>query len=287
MGILKTYTLDNIRDFSSSSIDSVQEDIDNSALEYIQSREDELKFLNQHEKQMITDSYTNTMETFRLIFRAIVKSFKTENKPGFPENVYNINLKTGEIESDKNGYIEYSTRHLAPCTTSMLHYINGECNDVFVIYPPIKDVYRSIEKMILECHGEYKEARDGLIGEFGKNAFEEEPELPFFTPDCKLLQALTGRTPKNLKHQVLEATQYEAIPKDIFRLSVTSKYPGDLEELIKEFGKKFPDYIKFEDGERGPQVRKSGWPLEAGKGKGIESPPKVSRSPADMLILSQ
>ena len=38
---------------------------------------------------------------------------------------------------------------------------------------------------------------------------------------------------------------------------------------------------------KGPQVRKSGWPLEAGRGKGIESPPKVSRSPADMLILSQ
>ena len=156
MRILNTYTLDTIRDFSSASIDSVQEDIDKTAVEYIKSREDELKFLNDHEKKMIYDSYTNTMETFRLIFNAIVKSFKTENKPGFPENVYNINLKTGEIEADKNGYIEYSTRHLAPCTTSMLYYINGECNDVFVICPPIKDVHRSIEKMILECYAEYK-----------------------------------------------------------------------------------------------------------------------------------
>ena len=250
MRILNTYTLDTVRDFSSASIDSVQEDIDKTAVEYIKSREDELKFLNDHEKKMIYDSYTNTMETFRLIFNAIVKSFKTENKPGFPENVYNINLKTGEIEADKNGPIEYSTRHLAPCTTSMLHYINGECNDVFVICPPIKDVHRSIEKMILECYAEYKEARDNTMSDFGQNAFEEEPELPFFTPDCKLLQALTGRTPKHIKHQVLNAAKYEAIPKDIFRLSVTSKYPGDLEELIKEFEKKFPDYIKFEDGER-------------------------------------
>ena len=251
MKVLETYSLDKVRDFSSSGIDSVQNDIDNTAQEYIKARDEELKFLNKHEKEMLVGSYTNTMETFRLLFKAIVSSFKTETKPGYPENVYSIDLKTGKIESDKNGYIEYSARHLAPCTTSMLHYINGECNDVFVILPPIKDVGRSIEKIILECQDEYKEAKDKKLDEFGKNAFEEEPELPFFTPDCKLLQALTGRNAKlGDNNHLVNVAKYEAIPKDIFRLSVTSKYPGDLTELIKEFEKKFPDFIKFEDGER-------------------------------------
>ena len=49
---------------------------------------------------------------------------------------------------------------------------------------------------------------------------------------------------------LLNIAKEELLPKDIYRLSITSKYPGDLEELIRELENKFPPYIKFTKGER-------------------------------------
>ena len=94
-------------------------------------------------------------------------------------------------------------------------------------------------------------ARNKELKVFENGNFEEEPELPFFTKDCKLLEAIAdNRNRCGSGGQLANISKLFVVPRDIYRLTVTSKYPGDLEELIENFEKKFPDFIKFENGER-------------------------------------
>lgn len=249
---MKTYTLDQLSNFSSEQIDQIQQGIDNDISEYLAEHEEELSILKPREMDELKGSYTNTMENLRLLQKAIVACFKTESSAGYPEFIYNIDLSDGSIETNKNGRrTPYYIRHLAPCTTAMLHYVDGKCNDVFVIIPPIKSEERTIEKILLECKGEFEEARSKELSAFERGNFEEEPELPFFTKDCKLLEAISDNKNKSGNNgELANISKLFVVPRDIYRLTVTSKYPGDLEELIENFEKKFPEFIKFENGER-------------------------------------
>lgn len=259
---MKTYTLDQLVNLDSGGIDIVQKNNDIDAQNFLEEKKEELSFLSPREFEQLKEYYTDTMEKYRLIYEAIVSGFSTPNNPGFPEFIYNINLKDGGIETDKNGRpISYSTEVLAPCSTSMLHYINHECNDVFVICPPIKSETRTAEKMISECRREYNAEREQNLSKFSAESDfnpEEEPELPFPVVDNKATQAPCPTAAQlndlfdeqNSSHALLNIAKKDILPHDIYRLSITSKYPNDLEEIIKDLEKKFPSYISFEKGER-------------------------------------
>ena len=254
---MKTYTMDQLVTFNSEQIDQIQKSIDNDALAYLEEQSAGLSFLSAKDRMYLEEYYTDTMEKYRLLYEAIVSGFSTTHNAGFPENIYNINLKDGSIETDRNGrHISYSTEILAPCTTAMLHYINSECNNVFVIIPPIKGIERTIEKLMTECHREYNDERKQKLQKFEQDSFEDEPELPFpLTPrarqTCATAVALNARKNELATDNILlDIARTEILPRDIYRLSITSKYPGDLEELIRELEQKFPPYIRFEKGER-------------------------------------
>ena len=246
---MKTYPANLLGKLDSEQINIIQQNCDKDALEYLDEKDVEMPFLNAEDKEHLREYYTDTMEKYRLLYEAIVSGFSTPHKTGYPESIHNINLKDGSIETNKNGRrINYSTEILAPCTSALLHYINGECNDVYVIIPPIKGVERTTEKLITECQAEYEQNRKKAL-----EKFEEEPELPFSTnadkcPTAVMLENLKAE--QQTKGALLDIAQKELLPKDIYRLSITSKYPGDLEELIKELEANFPPYIKFEDTER-------------------------------------
>ncbi|MCM1323591.1 MAG: hypothetical protein NC218_05470 [Acetobacter sp.] len=254
-----TYTPDQLVKLSSDEIDILQKSNDTTALEYLKDQDRELSFLNQDQIAHLKEYYTDTMEKYRLLYEAIVSGFSTPTKPGFPEFIYNINLKDGSIETDRNGRrISYSTEILAPCTSAMLHYINSECNDVYVVIPPIKGVERTTEKIISECHRSYDINREKNLAKFADGAFapiEEEPEFPFSFPQktrhCATAEKMEQwRNEAKTKNALLNILSKDMLPHDIYRLSITSKYQGDLEELIHELEEKFPDYITFEKGER-------------------------------------
>lgn len=254
-----TYTPDQLIKLSSEEIDILQKSNDTAAQEYLAEQKEIIKFLNKDTLSHLKKYYTKTMEKYRLLYEAIVSGFSTARKPGFPEYIYNINLKDGSIETDKNGRrINYSTEILAPCTNSMLHYINNECNDVFVVIPPIKSIERTVEKIISECQREYKINHEENLQKFEDNTppvDEYEPEFPFSFPlkpiHCPTAQKLEEwRNEAKTKNALINILSKDILPHDIYRLSITSKYRGDLEDIIKELQEKFPDYITFEEGER-------------------------------------
>lgn len=264
---MKTYTPAQLVNLDFEQIDQVQKGIDSDALAYLEERQAELSFLSEEERTHLLEYYTDTMEKYRLLYEAIISGFSTPTKPGFPEFIYNINLKDGSIETDRNGrHISYSTEVLAPCTTAMLHYINSECNNVYVILPPIKGVERTTEKLISECIREYKNVQQENLNKLTQPSYEDEPELPFSVESdvnlpfslrqdvelhCPTAAALNRQKAEKAKaNALLNIAQQEILPKDIYRLSITSKYQGDLEEMIRELEEKFPPYIKFEKGER-------------------------------------
>lgn len=253
---MKTYTADQLVSLDSEQISQIQTAIDNDALALIEEKADELSFLDNKQLKHLKEYYTDTMEKYRLIYEAIVAGFTTPNKPGFPEFIYNINLKSGNIEKDKNGRnINYSTEILAPCTTAMLHYINNECNNVYVIIPPIKGAERTIEKIIFERTREHSELVQKNLAKFELPELYDEPELPFpnigaARQGCPTKQKLNDWHNEHITQGALLAiSRDDLLPKDIYRMSITSKYPGDLEELIKELTEKFPEYVRFEEGE--------------------------------------
>lgn len=263
---MKNYTADQLVKLDSEQIERIQKNYDSESLEYIDAQNENLNFLSPSVNRHLREYYTDTMEKYRLLYEAIVYAFETPSKPGFPEYIYNIDLKTGEIETDKNGRrISYSTEVLAPCTTSMLHYINSEDNDVYVVIPPIKNAERTTEKIISECHREYDQTISQNIIKLDTHELEDEPEFPFTfskspdntlkldTPtDFALLVERGNEEEINQKsaNALLNIAKANILPKDIYRLSITSKYVADLDKLIKKLEDKFPDYIKFEKGER-------------------------------------
>ncbi len=268
---MTTYTPDKLVKLSSEEIDIIQKSNDKSDLEFITEHEQDLGFLSLRQLEDLKENFTDTMEKCRLIYEAIVSGFSTQTKAGFPEAIYNINLKDGSIETDKNGRrISYSTEVLAPCTSAMLHYINNECNDVYVVIPPIKGVERTVEKIVSECHREFNQNKEKNLAKFETPALidEEEPEFPFSFPArasneplprlteipstrCPTAQLFEdARHDKRTQNALVNILSKDMLPRDIYRLSITSKYPGDLEELIHMLEEKFPDYITFEKGER-------------------------------------
>lgn len=265
---MKTYAINQFAKYSQEDMERIQRTCDNEDLDYIEQHKEELlQIMHKDEYEEFKENYTNTMQKMRLLCDAIVQAFSTEHTPGFPEYIYNIDLKDGSIETDKNNRkISYSTDCIAPCTTTMLHYINHNSNNVFVIFPPIKSIQRSIEKILSERIRERQEKRDEELSKFEGGNLEEEPELPLtYSPKqkrfilnsnisgCPTKQLLNPQHQENLKkteNTLVNWIKEGCLPKDIYRLTITANYPEELEKLIKDLEEKFPSYIKFDEGER-------------------------------------
>ena len=263
---MKNYRLNQFTKYTQEDMERIQKTCDREDLDCIEQHKEELlEVMNEREFNELQENYTDTMEKFRLLCNAIVQGFSTRSNPGFPEHIYNIDLHDGSIETDKNGRkISYSTEGIAPCTTSMLHYINKNCNDVYVIIPPIKNILRSIEKILDERIRERQEKRDSEMAKFAGGVYEEEPELPLtYSPKSKKFELNTESSGCHLKQEIYKNKNQKqtenalinhakegCLPRDIYRLTLTATYPEELEELIKNLEENFPSYIKFEEGER-------------------------------------
>lgn len=263
---MKEYSLNRFTKYSQEDIEFIQKTCDKEDIDYIeQHKEQLLKVMNEKEYNELKENYTNTMEKLRLLITAIVQGFSTKSNPGFPEDIYNIDLKDGSIETDKNGRkINYSTEVIAPCTTSMLRYVNKNCNDVYVIIPCIKNIVRTIQKIMDERLRERQEKRDSEMAKFEGGVYEDEPELPLtYSPKnqtftlntessgCHLKQLMMqNKNQKQTENALINYAREGCLPRDIFRLTMTATYPEELEEQIKTLEEKFPSYIRFEEGER-------------------------------------
>ncbi len=236
--VMKTYSLDQFAKFEYEQINDIQRSIDEDAQAYIYEHMEVLRqFLTEEEIQCLINNYTNTMEKCRLIHKAIIRVFDTEENPGYPKDIFNINLSDGTIEKKKGRTPPYFMRHLAPCNSAMLHYKHSN-DDIFIITPPVKGVDRTIEKTISECSEEYKDFKNKFFNNL-RPVRKDEQKLPSFKP------------PYVYKNTALKPVLvYHKLPKDIFRLTVTSRYRSNIEDLIKKMEKLFPEYIKFEEGER-------------------------------------
>ena len=248
--IMRTYSLSDFAKFDFAEIHEIQNQIDKIAQSYIDKKIKELRsVLPEKDIEQLRCYYSNTMEKYRLIHKAIVCNFDTPEHPGYPREIFNINLEDGSIERKNGRTPPYFVRHLAPCNSAMLHYKDYN-NDIFVIIPPIKSVDRTIEKTIDETVNEYDEFTKKFFSNFkiDLDSIDDNPE------NCdnaaKRKSPINhARTPYKGK-SIEEIINYPRLPKDIYRLTVTSRYRSDIEQLIRNMEKRFPNYIKFEKGER-------------------------------------
>lgn len=263
------YTPKQLVDYRKEDIYKVQANEDEENRQYLEENLLNNPILNKQEKEHLLEYYTDTMEKYRLLDIAFVEAFSQRYMPGYPKNVFNIDLETGIIETDKDGRrISYNMKVVAPCSTSALQYIHQEYGKVYVIFPPIKSAKRTLEKIMTERIREHEElSNKKLPSDHGLNVFEEEPELPFFNTSAKDKKVRVNPTinrpllqkkglPENFDSALTDVIKDEVLPKDIYRLSVLAKYPGHLERLMESLEEKFPSYIKFEEGERNQYKKK-------------------------------
>ncbi len=237
-----TYTLDQLINYDLEGINSIQKNIEDDAKIYLSNNLPNMPFLSSEEKEMLFESFNNSMEKYRLLVNAIVSGFSTSENLGYPENIYNLDINTGVIERDANNRrIDYNIDILAPCTTSALRYINSEGNNVFTVIPPIKSYSRTVQKIITECVHEYNEN----IQKDLKKLKLEKPIKEYKSTKIKLLELQ-----KIYNANKSFFNKYSKLPKDIYRLTITSKYKDDLSKLINRLSKNFPEYIKFENNQR-------------------------------------
>ncbi len=254
---MKIYTLDQLVNLDSGGINIVQKNNDTDAQNFLKTKKKDLSFLSTAEYEEIEEYYTDTMEKYNLIYNAVISAFSTTNAPQFPENIYNINLENGQIETDKNNrLISYSPEVIAPCTASMLHYITPKNNDVYVIFHPIKSEEITVEEIISENNPSYNCAVKTELNKFAKEQDfnpEEEPELPFPMPQLSPLQTQyspTELTEKFNTQSLFNIFQKNTLPRNIYHITITAPHKEDLKEIITELETKFPSYISFEKEER-------------------------------------
>jgi len=249
---------------SIEDIAKAQTNEDEENRQYLKDNLSENSLLSPHEQELILEYYTETMEKYRLIYNAFIKVFSNGYVPGYPKNIYGIDLSDGSVDTDKDGRrISYGAKVLAPCSSTAAQFIDASCGKVYVIFPPIKSAKRTLEKVLDERTREIKQFKQEQLKRTIDMALEAEQntKLEPFHISKKASKSGTLNRPliqqqADLKYEpvttdfIHNIARENILPRDIYRLSILAKHRKNLEDLISELEQKFPDYIKFEDGER-------------------------------------
>jgi len=202
-----------------------------------------------------------------LIYNAFIDVFSNGYIPGYPKNIYGIDLEDGSVDTDKDGRrISYGAKVLAPCSSTAAQFIDASCGKVYVIFPPIKSAERTLEKIIDERIREFAEFKKKQFKDTIDSSFETTHQ-PDITPlnissdtnrpttinphiENPLFSEKGNKKNQYLIAQFMSNVAKETIlPRDIYRLSILAKHRKYLEDLINKLEQKFPQYIKFQDGE--------------------------------------
>lgn len=223
-------------------------------------------FLTSYEKELILEQFTKTMEKYRIIHNFLVNVFTEGYLPGYPKNIYGINLSDGTLDTDKSGRrISYGPEVLIPSSSTAVQFIDAKCGKVYAIFPPIKSAERTMEKIVDERIRELKQYREEQLKKATSSALKidnEDTIISFNIPKDGGPVALNQTIKKPLiakkadethhtiaKKFISKVAKEDILPKDIYRLSILAKHRSHLEHLIKKFKQKLPNHIKFEDDE--------------------------------------
>ena len=251
---MENYQIDALGSLTPEDIDAIQKQRDTEARDFLEEhREILIKALGPKGFEALCKLYTNTMKKQSFLFNGPRKALGQRQ----PEAIYNLNLETGEIETNKNGKrVRYRTAVIAPCTTTAIRYWHGECGQVDMIYPPMKGPERTVEKIIDERLKEHQELIDRSMQSLC--SLEEQLDRPLSLPPLDdhcptakkiMWQYQNNQTEASDQKRAQKAFQNiredDIIPRDIFRLSVLVKFPEHIDIIIRHFEKNFPYYIKF------------------------------------------
>ena len=249
------------------AIYETQTNIDEANRQYCKDFFPNTPFLSTHEKELILEQFTETMEKYRLIHNFLIEVFSDDYIPGYPKNIYGIDLSDGTIDTDKDGRrISYNPKVLAPCSSTAAQFIDAKCGKVYAIFPPIKSAERTMEKIVDERVEELKKYREEQLKKASSVSLRDDSDsdiIPFNIPqnggpvtlnETINRPLITQKEDKKYsaaaKEFISNMTKESILPKDIYRLSILAKHRSHLEYLITKFQKKFPNHIKFEDEER-------------------------------------
>lgn len=159
------------------------------------------------------DLYGNSMELYRNVYRAMYETF------GSPVYTTAFDFATGEEDrNDKGKVIDYTLRILSPYVTSKVKFLDKNNNAINIIFPKMKSVRRSVEKIEKEISNDYVSAQRNAINQY----FQDEDRdalverLQSIPDSCNQLQ-------------------------DVCRLTITCKYLSDvfrIKRKLTEQGKK-------------------------------------------------
>ena len=242
----ENYMLNEVSTLTSAQMNQLQLQKDMARQEFISEMANAVPCSAQEIVELKT-AFSNTMETTRTICMDL------ETALGHPKAIYNMNLKSGNVETNKNGKrIRYSTAGVAPCTTSVWRFLVDSCGEVDVIVAPIKSIKRTFEKILSERIKEHKELSTKKLTELNQVSEQEEQSFfdtfsllddhcPTIIELAKLYQNETkNHKQKNKMQKAFDDINKDSlIPRDIFRLSVLVKFPEQIGIIARRLEKNF------------------------------------------------
>ena len=101
---------------------------------------------------------------------------------GSSSGVYGIDQKTGKLDTAPNGeIIKYNTKVITPFLVTMVTFKDKNANDINVLFPKIKLIHRTIDKLTKEIVKEIKKERKENEAKLKQ---EKKYEIDTASKDC-------------------------------------------------------------------------------------------------------
>ncbi len=162
--------------------------------------------INEDSKEVLQNLYGDSLAMYRAIYRSIYEVF------GSPLCTSSFDLETGKVDRDEFGDpIDYTLKMLSPLASSRVKFQDKNNNSIYVIFPKMKSVERSIEKITTEID---RERQDAIISAYDRYFQDDDIE--------------------ELRDNLQDIPQSASQLQDVCRLTISCKYLSDIERIKRK-----------------------------------------------------
>lgn len=210
----------NLRNLTRDTISAIQRQYDEHNIKIINEAFAKRE-ISETERDYLLSYYKDGMKVYLKAYRAIYELL------GQPENTCAFDPETGKIDVDDKGRpINYGLKVLTPFVNTRLEYRDKNNNPIYVIFPKMKSVKRSIEKL----KGKYRDKHIRFMKESFDKMYASEDREGF----CEELQNIPS---------TIDSLH------DVLRLTITAKYKTDVERLMRKITEKDDANFYIEESE--------------------------------------
>ena len=225
-------TAADIYNLSNDDIYSIQKYFDEYSICYLEAALRQ-KLITPKEFDKFYPIYNNGMAAYAKVYSLCLTLF------GSSSGVYSLDPKTGKLDTAPNGEItKYNTKVVTPFLVTIVRFQDKNANDINVMFPKIKLIHRTIDKLIKEIVKELKkQEKENKAKHTQKKRKQTQAMMDRYwqSEDREMYPTYCADLDNNDQQQQLPPIEDIRIGSlhDIIRLTITRKYLSGNDHTIK------------------------------------------------------